>query len=84
MEELKNAIESSDIPLTERQAHTLKSTSANIGADSLRDKAFKIELITKEKNLNNIHILYEDLENEFNKVMKELEALLDNKKMVNK
>ncbi len=84
MENLKNAIDSSDIPYTERQAHTLKSASANIGANSLREKAFQIEIIAKEKSLNNIHILYEDLESEFNKVMKELTTLMSYKKVVNK
>ncbi len=82
MNYLKNAIDSSDIPYTERQAHTLKSASANIGANSLREKAFQIEITAREKSLNNIPVLYEDLENEFNKVMKELNTLISHKNLV--
>ncbi len=84
MDELKKSIDTSDIAVAERLAHTLKSTSANVGADSLKEKAFKIEELTRAKSLNNIHILYDDLENEFKKVMKELEALLSNKNMITK
>jgi HPt (histidine-containing phosphotransfer) domain-containing protein len=84
MDELKKSIDASDIAVAERLAHTLKSTSANVGADSLKEKALKIEELAREKSLNNIHILYNDLENEFKKVMKELEALLSHKNMVKK
>ena len=84
MDELKKSIDTGDIAVAERLAHTLKSISANVGADSLKEKALKIEELTRAKSLNNIHILYDDLENEFEKIMKELEALLSHKNMIAK
>jgi signal transduction histidine kinase/CheY-like chemotaxis protein len=75
MEELKKSIDTGNIAVTERQAHTLKSTSATVGADSLKERALNIERAAREKSLMNIDILYDDLENEFIKVMKELQAL---------
>ncbi len=72
MEILKAAIANDDINLIGRQAHTLKSASANIGADIIRDKALKIEETVKVNDLSDIHGLYEDIENEMNKVLNEL------------
>ncbi|HDH05022.1 MAG TPA: response regulator [Nitrospirae bacterium] len=72
MEILKKAIDTNDTVLTERQAHSLKSATANIGANSMSDKAFKIELTARDRNLNNAHMLYEKLEHELKKVLKAL------------
>ncbi len=72
---LKKAIENSDALLVERQAHSIKSASANIAANSLSEKALKIELTAKEKNLNNVQDLYEGLETEIEKVLLELKDM---------
>ena len=68
--------------LIERQAHSLKSASANIGADSLRERAFKIEKTANKKSLSNIHVLFEDLKNEFQQVTGELKELQNQNKMI--
>lgn len=75
MEMLKNAIDESDIVLTELHAHSLKSAAANIGVNSMKEKALKIELMARNKTLNNIQVLYEDLDSELRKVIKELSIL---------
>ena len=75
MEVLKRAIDTNDVVLTERQAHSLKSAAANIGAESMREKSFEIELAARDKNLNTVHILYEELEYEMERVMPALREL---------
>ncbi len=79
---LKQAMENSDTDMTERQAHSIKSASANIGADSLSEKAMVIELSAKDKNLNDVKNLYKGLENEFEKVMQMLKEQQDPNKTV--
>ena len=75
MEALKRAIDTNDVVLTERQAHSLKSAAANIGAELMRDKAFEIELAARDKNLNNLQMLYEKLEHEMQRVLMALREL---------
>ncbi|GBD97809.1 MAG TPA: response regulator [Nitrospirae bacterium] len=72
MEILKKAIDAGDIALTERQAHSLKSAAANIGANLMSDKASGLELAARDKNLNNARMLYEKLEHELKKALKAL------------
>ena len=74
MEILRKAIDTGDMVLTERQAHSLKSAAANIGADLMKSRAFEIELAAREGDIKDIHMLYEQLEHELKKV---LEALRD-------
>ncbi len=83
MEDLNKAINAGDIALTERHAHTLKSSAANLGANSMAEKALKIEELARSKSSNNINILFEDLSNEYKKVIEELEAMQSRKKTVN-
>ncbi len=71
---LKEAIEGSQAFLVERQAHSLKGSAANIGAKAVGEKAFKIEVIARQKSLENINELYEDLKEELKKAMKELKS----------
>ncbi len=83
MEDLNKAINAGDIALTERHAHTLKSSAANLGANSMAEKALKIEELARSKSSNNINILFEDLSNEYKKVIEELEAMQSNQNTVN-
>ncbi len=75
MEILKKAIDTGDTVLTERQAHSLKSAAANIGANLMRSKAFETELAARDRNLNDVHILYEQLEYELKRVLQALTGL---------
>ncbi len=69
LEILKQAIEINDIVLIERQAHSLKSASANIGAEQAREKAFEIEVSARNTDLSNIYMLYEELRHEIEKAI---------------
>jgi PAS domain S-box-containing protein len=75
MEDLKKAIETGDIALTERHAHTLKSSSANLGANSMKEKASEIEELASSRSSDNIHVLFKDLDSEYKKVIEELKTL---------
>ena len=48
---LKTSIEHGDIPTAQRQAHTIKGVSANVGGEALRAVAFEIEQIIKAGDL---------------------------------
>lgn len=72
METLKQAIADNDRTLTERQAHTIKSASANIGAETVREQASRLEQTARENDLSNVDELYEGLEQELEEVLKEL------------
>lgn len=48
---LQDGLDSLDIALVERQAHSLKSASANIGAEFLENLAQEMEKSAREKNL---------------------------------
>ncbi len=74
MEILKKAVEISDSEVAEREAHSLKSSSAYIGAYSVREIALQLEVKAKGKSLSDAYALYEALENEVEKVLNELEG----------
>ncbi len=82
MEILKKAIDTGDIVLTERQAHSLKSAAANIGADLMKSRAFEIELAARDGNMRDAHTLYEQLERELKRVLEALTDVLGRDKAV--
>ncbi|HJR72438.1 MAG TPA: ATP-binding protein [Luteimonas sp.] len=50
--QLKTAAEAQDLPMLRELAHSLKSSSANLGADALSEAAKRIELGAREKTLD--------------------------------
>ena len=58
-------------------AHTLKSSSANLGASQLSEFCSEIEAITRAHSLIGVAALLEAAQNEFVKVQKEIESLPD-------
>ena len=72
IEKLKNAVRENDIILVERLAHSIKGSASMIGALSLRDEAYKIELSIKEKDMGKTGLLCEGLELEGEKVLRAL------------
>ncbi len=62
---LKEFIEESRIHEAERQAHSIKGASANIGGEQLREVAFQIEKMCKEGNTDNVSELIQELEQKF-------------------
>jgi len=72
MSVLKKAIDSDDAVLAERQAHSLKGASGNIGAGIMSSKAFEMEQAFRQKKNDNIDERYKELRSEFERVMREL------------
>jgi PAS domain S-box-containing protein len=70
MKKLKQALDVGDTTHAERQAHTLKSTAANIGAASVEEEALQIELAARENDLDKACAMYERLKHEFEKALK--------------
>ena len=69
---LKGYIEAGDIPNAERQAHTIKGASANVGGERLRAVAFEMEKAAKAGELRATGGYIPELEAQFaalNKVM---------------
>jgi CheY-like chemotaxis protein len=69
METLRKALETEDIDLIERQAHSLKAASANIGASMMKDQAFRMELASRKGDLSQARTLYGSLEYELQRVL---------------
>ena len=69
---LKDAFSAADYKVVERQAHSLKSASANIGAERVRAVAFDLEQISLDGDKENISELLTQLEEEIAVVKKEL------------
>jgi signal transduction histidine kinase/CheY-like chemotaxis protein/HPt (histidine-containing phosphotransfer) domain-containing protein len=77
MERLKNALDNNNIVLVEREAHSMKCSAANIGAELFRNNAQQVEAAARNNNINKARILYEMLEHEHEKVLSYLTS--DNK-----
>ncbi|MGR3179443.1 MAG: response regulator [Candidatus Anammoxibacter sp.] len=72
MEQLRKSIEKEDISVTERAAHTLKGQAANLGADSFRDVAKRIEFAAKEGDMKFVHDMMANFEVEYKVLTKAL------------
>ena len=68
IEALRGYLEAGDAPGAERQAHTIKGASANVGGEALRAVAFEMEKAGKEKNLDKLTMLLPKLEREFDRL----------------
>ena len=73
VQKLKEAIDAGDGPVAQRQAHSIKSASGNIGADTLRAIAFRMETAAKEGGAANAAPIFPELKTEFDQVMTFLE-----------
>ena len=62
---LKGYIEAGDIPNAERQAHTIKGASANVGGDAMLAVALGMELAGKAGDLNAVKASMAKLEVQF-------------------
>ena len=68
MEKLKQALKDKQPDQVEHQAHTIKGSSANIGAHRLSNTAFKMEMTAKDGDIDSARGLMEQLEKEFEKL----------------
>jgi PAS domain S-box-containing protein len=73
IEALKGFLESGDAPAAQRQAHTIKGASANVGGERLRNAALQAETAVRDEDLNRALSLTPELELEFSRLK---EALL--------
>ncbi len=71
---LRAAIEASDAEAVRMAAHTLKSSSANVGAVALSAQCKLLEKIARKGNLEDAESIVTELEKEFKSVRKALEA----------
>ena len=73
--EVRRAVEAHDAHLIERLAHTLKGSSANLGAPGVSEAALRLEQKARSGDLDGVTGLIEDLEAAVKKLLPQLEAL---------
>jgi PAS domain S-box-containing protein len=76
MSTLETVIDAGNSKLVERQAHTLKSNAANIGADLMRECASKVEAAGRKQDIFEAKEEFNALEIEFGRALKELKKIL--------
>jgi HPt (histidine-containing phosphotransfer) domain-containing protein len=64
IKELKDFLEAGDVPRTERQAHSIKGASVNVGGEALRAAAFEMEKAAKAGDLKSVAARLPELENQ--------------------
>jgi HPt (histidine-containing phosphotransfer) domain-containing protein len=74
--EIRSALDSGDFALLERLAHTLKGSAASMSAESIRQTALELEMSSRAHDLPKSRILAEGLQNEIDRLMPELKAII--------
>ena len=75
LKKLKQAIEDNDAARVTLHAHTVKGSSANIGAQALSNAALDIEMAGKNCDMNSVRLLIGKLEYELNRLKTALQNL---------
>ena len=70
---MKSYLEARDITAVERQAHSIKGASANVGAETLRAVAFEMEKTAKAGDLDGVAARISELEAVFSQVRSAME-----------
>jgi HPt (histidine-containing phosphotransfer) domain-containing protein len=65
IEALRGYLDASDAPGAERQAHTLKGSSSNVGGEALCALAFEMEKAGNAGDLGSVATRMDDLDREF-------------------
>jgi len=68
IEALKGFLESADAPAAQRQAHTIKGASANVGGERLRNAALQVETAVRAGDLSRAASLIPEVEREFGRL----------------
>jgi|CZKI01.1.fsa_nt_gi HPt (histidine-containing phosphotransfer) domain-containing protein len=76
LQDLKSSLASGDVALFTRTAHTIKGSSANVGAIALAGVADRLELLSRKEGLGGVAALVASCENEFGRAQAELRGLL--------
>jgi HPt (histidine-containing phosphotransfer) domain-containing protein len=66
--QLKTSLDSGDVKTSERLVHTIKGSSANLGAEALRGVAAGLEKFTRDGDLESVKAGMGGLEKEFNRL----------------
>jgi HPt (histidine-containing phosphotransfer) domain-containing protein len=75
MDQIRSGVGSSDLQEAERGAHSLKSSAANIGAETLRTMATRMESAALDDRVEDARALLPQLESAYDHAMKELEII---------
>jgi len=75
MDQIRSGVASSDLQEAERGAHSLKSSAANIGAETLRTMATRMESAALDDSVDDARALLPQLESAYDNAMKELEII---------
>jgi HPt (histidine-containing phosphotransfer) domain-containing protein len=75
MDQIRTGVSRSDLQETERGAHSLKSSAANIGAETLRTMATRMESAALDESVDDARALLPELESAYESAMKELATI---------
>ncbi len=73
--DLRAALASGDVTSFTRAAHTIKGSSANVGAQVLKGIAERLEIVSRKEGLGGVSGLIADCEEEFERVKVELRRI---------
>lgn len=73
--ELEESIAKNDVNNIERLSHSLKSNAGTIGAETLREYAYKMEMSAKANDMKTFIRNFEDFKDLLKDVLKEIEAI---------
>jgi HPt (histidine-containing phosphotransfer) domain-containing protein len=75
MDQIRSGVADGNLEEAERGAHSLKSSAANIGAESLRTLATRMESAALDSNIEDARTLLPQLESAYGEAMKELATI---------
>ena len=75
MDQIRTGLANSDLQEAERGAHSLKSSAANIGAETLRTMATRMESAALDDSVEDARALLPGLENAYESAMTELSVI---------
>lgn len=75
IEALKGFLESGDTAAAQRQAHTIKGASANVGGERLRNAAFQVETAVRDGDLSRAASLIPEVELHFDRLKEAMHIL---------
>ena len=73
---LQGCLEAGDAPGAERQAHTIKGASANVGGEALRAVAFEMEKTARAGDLEAVNVRMTELKTQFEKLKQAMKKML--------
>lgn len=75
MDQIRSGLSDGNLDEAERGAHSLKSSAANIGAESLRTMATRLESAALDSNIDDARALLPQLEGAYAEAMEELSVI---------